>query len=232
MVNYKKMKTKYLFFVITILLSGAGCEIDNYEAPQYALTGSIVDSQTNELIESGGINAGTVVKLYENNSTQPLIYQTFPDGTFTNSKVFAGTYSYVAEGPFKMAEAGQPNIVIGENSHLEISVIPNVRLGLTVTGSDATSATVDVDFEKLAADQKLVNLAVVWSKFPNPNNFTFAGGAIATENVESLNLTSGVKTFTVKNLQPKTKYYIRASGRTSNPGNFYNYSTQVELQTP
>ena len=226
------MKTKYFFFVITILLAGAGCEIDNYEGPQYALSGRIVDSETNELIESGGLNAGTVVKLYENNSTQPLIYQTFPDGTFTNSKVFAGTYSYVAEGPFRMAEAGQPNIVINKNSQLDISVIPNVRLDMSVTGSDATSATVDVDFEKLAADQKLVNLAVVWSKYPNPNNFTFSGGAIATENVESLNLTSGVKTFTITNLQPKTKYYIRASGRTSNPGNFYNYSAQVELQTP
>lgn len=232
MVNFKKMKTKYLFFVIIILLAGAGCEIDNYEAPKYALSGKIVDFETDQLIESGGINAGTVVKLYENNSTQPLIYQTFPDGTFTNSKVFAGTYSYVAEGPFKMSEAGQPNIVINKDSQLDISVIPNLRLNMTVTGSDATSATVDVDFEKLAADQKLVNLAVVWSKYPNPNNFTFAGGAIATENVESLNLTSGVKTFTIENLQPKTKYYIRASGRTSNSGNFYNYSAQTELQTP
>ncbi len=232
MVNDKNMKKTYLFFLIIILLAGAGCEIDNYEAPQYTLSGKIIDSQTNQLIESGGINAGTVVKLYENNSTQPLIYNTFPDGTFTNSKVFAGSYSYVAEGPFKMAEEGQQNIVLDKNSQLEIPVIPNLRLNMTLAAPDATTATVNVEYEKLATDQKLVNLAVVWSKYPNPNNFTFAGGAIAEENVESLDLTSGVKTFTIKDLQPKTKYYIRASGRTSNSGNFYNYSTQTELQTP
>jgi hypothetical protein len=232
MVNHKKMKTKYPLFLIIILFGGAACEIDNYEAPQFTLSGRIVDSQTNQLIESAGINAGTVVKLYENNSTQPLIYNTFPDGTFTNSKVFAGSYSYVAEGAFKMAEEGEQSIVIGENSQLEISVIPNLRLDINLAASDATTATLTVAYEKVAADQNLANLAVVWSKFRNPNNFTFAGGSILEENVESLDLTAGEKTFTITNLEPKTKYYIRASGRTSNPGNFYNYSTQIELQTP
>jgi hypothetical protein len=231
MVNLKKMKTIYPFFLI-ILLAGAGCEIDNYGAPQFTLSGKIVDSQSNELVESGGVNAGAVVKLYENNSTQPLIYNTFPDGTFTNSKVFAGTYTYLAEGPFKMGDQGEQNVAVDGNSQLEIKVIPNLRLNITLAGSDATTATINVAYEKLATDQKLMNLAVVWSKYRNPNNFTFAGGSIAEENVESLDLTSGEKTFVITNLQPKTTYYIRASGRTANPGNFYNYSTQIELQTP
>ena len=231
MVNFKNMKRITPLFIIIILLAGAGCEIDNYEAPQYTLSGKIVDAETNALIESGGINAGTVVKLYENNSTQPLIYSTFPNGTFTNSKVFAGSYSFVAEGPFKMADQEQ-NLVVEGNSQLEIKVIPNLRLNIEITGSDATTATTKVTYEKLAADQNLLNLAVVWSKYPNPNNFTFSGGAIAEEKVESLNLTTGEKIFTITNLEPKTKYYIRASGRTANPGNFYNYSAPIEFQTP
>ncbi len=232
MVNFKKMKTIYPFYLIIIMLAVAGCEIDNYEAPQYKLSGKIFDSETGSLIESGGINAGTVVKLYENNSTQPLIYNTLPDGTFTNSKVFPGNYAYVAEGPFKMVDQGQPTVIIDGNSQLDIQVIPHLRLDISLTGSDATTATVNVSYEKLAAELKLTNLAVVWSKYRNPNNFTFSGGSIAEENVESQNLTSGEKIFTITGLQPKTTYYIRASGRTNNAGNFYNYSTQIELQTP
>lgn len=216
---------------MVIPLTLAGCEIDNYEAPQLTLQGNIIDSETGVLVPSGGINAGSVVKFYEGSSSQPLIYNTFPDGTFRNTKVFPATYSYVAEGPFKMLNTDN-TIAVDGNTTMEIAVIPHLRLAATLTSSDASSAIVTVAFEKLATDQKLLNLAVIWSKSPNPNNFTFAGGNIAEEDVEALDLTAGERTFAVSDLQPKTKYYIRASGRTANPGNFYNYSTQIEFETP
>jgi hypothetical protein len=222
------MKTKLTLLLIMVLFGA--CEIDNYEAPQVTASGRIVDSQTNELVESGGINAGTVIKLYENNSSQPLIYNTLPDGTFVNTKVFAGNYTYVAEGPFTMTAAGPQNITIRNNAEIEIAVIPNLRLNIT-GGLNGNTATIDMTYEKVATDQKLVELTVVWSKFRNPNNFTFAGGSNIQENVESLDLTSGEKTFTIQNLEPNTRYYIRGSARTNNPGNYYNYSTQIELQT-
>lgn len=228
MVNDKKMKTTYAFILMIVMLAGAGCEIDNYEAPQITVSGRIVDSQTGELVESGGINAGSVVKLYQGNSTQPLIYSTLPEGTFTNSKVFAGTYSYLAEGPFVMVE-NNTVININGDTEMEIRVIPNVRLGISVLSSDATSATIKLSYEKLA-NQKLMNLGVVWSKYRNPNAYTFSGGAIDEDNVESMNLSAGEMTFTITNLQPNTKYYIRGLSRTANAGNFYNYSTSVELQ--
>lgn len=228
MVNDNKMKTRFALLLMIVMLAGAGCEIDNYEAPQITISGEIVDSQTGALVESGGINAGAVIKFYQNNSTQPLIYNTFPDGTFTNSKVFAGTYSFVAEGPFEMVD-DNTTITINGDTQMKISVIPNIRLGISVVETDATSATIKLTYEKLKADEGLVNLGVVWSKYRNPNAYTFAGGAIDEENVASLALTSGEMTFTIENLQPGTKYYIRGLGRTSNAGNFYNYSTGIEL---
>lgn len=227
----KKMKMKPSIFLLLIILSFASCEIDNYDAPQLTLSGKILDAQTNELVESGGINAGTVIKLYEGNATQPLLFNTLPEGTFTNSKVFAGQYSYIAEGPFKMAEEGPQNIVIEEDVDIEVKVIPNVRLHVTLEESDGTTARIRLQYEKVATDQPLVHIAVIWSKFRNPNNFTFAGGSILQEDVESLDLTSGEKIFIIEDLEPNTKYYIRGSARTANPGNYYNYSTQIELQT-
>jgi hypothetical protein len=220
---------KATLFIFLIILSCASCAIDNYESPQVTVSGRTIDFQTNEPVESGGINAGTVIKFYEGDSNQPVIYNTMPDGSFVNSKVFPGTYSYVAEGPFKMEATETQSLVVDKSVQLDIRVIPNVRLKATVVEVNGTSATVNVQYEKVATDQKLVHLGVVWSKYRNPNNFTFTGGAIIQENVEALDLGSGVKSFTIDDLQPGTKYYVRASARTANPGNYYNYSSQIEL---
>lgn len=225
------MKMKSTLFLLLITLSFVSCEVDNYDAPYLTLSGKIVDSQTGELVESGGVNAGTVLKLYEGSSNQPLLFNTLPDGTFTNSKVFAGNYSYLVEGPFVMAKEGLQSLAIEKNEEVEIKVIPNVKLALNLEESSGNTAKVSLKFDKIATDQQLVHLAVVWSKFKNPNNFTFPGGSIIQEDVEALDLTSGEKEFIIEDLEPNTKYYIRGSARTANPGNYYNYSTQIELQT-
>lgn len=222
------MKPIYFLWIILLL---ASCSVDNFDAPDVTVKGKIIDAETNELVESGGVNGGSVVKFYQDNSTQPLIYNTFPDGTFINNRVFAGNYTYVAEGAFKLAAAGPQNITVDKDVSIEIKVVPNVRLKIVVTKLGTTSAKVQVSFQKLALDQKLVQVAVMWSNYPQPNNFTFPGGAILQQDVSALNLTAGEREFTIENLKPNTHYYIRASSRTNNPGNYYNYSTQFELQT-
>lgn len=221
---------KYLLIFI-ISVSFFSCEIDNYEAPQLTLTGKIVDSQTNELVESGGVNAGTIIKFYEDDSSQPLIFNTLPEGTFKNSKVFGGNYTYVAEGPFQMAADGPQNLNLTKSTEIEVKVIPNVRVVIEVVESSGSSATVNLTYDKIATDQPLVHLAVIWSEFRNPNNFTFAEGGIKLEKVQGLDLTSGEMSFTIEGLEPNTKYYIRGSARTDNPGNYYNYSSEHELVT-
>jgi hypothetical protein len=230
MVILKNIKMKQLLYFI-VAISFFSCSIDNYEAPQLTLEGKIVDSQTGELVESGGVNAGTVIKLYEDNSTQPLIFNTMPEGTFTNSKVFGGNYNYIAEGPFKMAADGPQNLVINKSMDIEIPVIPNVRVDVELVDATGSTATVNLQYEKVAADQPLVHLAVIWSEYRNPNNFTFSKGDINLKEVESMDLTSGTMSFTIEGLKPGTKYYIRGSARTDNPGNYYNYSSQIELVT-
>jgi hypothetical protein len=221
------MKAIYFLWIILLL---ASCSVDNFDAPDVTVKGRIIDAETTELVESGGINGGSMVKFYQNNSTQPLIYNTFPDGTFTNKRVFAGNYTYIAEGAFKLATTDPQTIIIDKDVSIEIKVVPNVRLKIVVTKLGATSAKVNVTFQKLALDQNLVQVAVMWSDYPQPNNFTFPGGAILQQDVSALNLISGEREFTIENLKPNTHYYIRASSRTNNSGNYYNYSTQFELQ--
>jgi len=223
------MKMKNILCFLLILLSFNGCKIDNYAEPDLTVSGRIIDSETNTLIESGGSNGGAIVKFYQGSSAQALLFKTLPDGSFTNSRVFAGSYRYVAEGPFQIA-TDTPSIVIKASTAIDIKTIPNVRLKASVVSHTDTTAVIKVEYEKVPAGQKLVRLGVVWSNVIHPNVFTFTGGNIITENVQSLNLTTGEREFTISKLKSNTKYYIRASALTNAPGNYYNYSTQIELQ--
>lgn len=215
--------------LLTILTGG--CEVDNYEAPDLTLSGRIVDSQTKELVGSGGINAGSLIKLYQDNSTQPIILKTLPDGTFTHTRLFAGNYSYTAEGAFEMAVENPQPLLINNDMALEIEVVPHVRVKTEMVAVDGTTATVKVIFQKAAAEKELVQVAVIWSTYPNPNNFTFEEGGIQVEAIEPVDLAEGERQFLIERLKPGTSYYVRGSALAANPGNYYNYSTQLELQT-
>ncbi len=231
MVIFNQNKMKPTLLLSLILLTLAGCEIDNYEAPDLTITGKVVDYETGELVESGGINSGTIVRLYEGNSQQPLIYNTYPEGHFINSKVFAGVYTIEAEGPFTLHEGKLENQTIKGGEEIVIEVIPNVRLSINIDGQSGVTARISLSYEKVAAEQEMIDIGLVWSEFPNPNVYTFAGGSIIQEAVESSEPATGTKTFTLENLKSNTTYYVRGTARTANPGNYYNYSPQVVLQT-
>jgi hypothetical protein len=226
--NLKKIKMKNILFFLTLVLLSS-CEIDNYDEPNLTVSGRIIDSQNSALVESGGSNGGTIVKFYQSNSSQALLFTTMPDGTFTNSRVFPNNYRYTAEGPFQII-TDTTSIAIKGNTEIEIKVVPNVRLTASVVSKSGTTATVKVTYEKVPTSETLVKLGLVWSNVTEPNIFTFTGGNIITKDVQSMNLTSGEEEFTVTDLKAGTKYYVRATAVTNAPGNYYNYSTQIEVQ--
>lgn len=212
----------YLVFLVTI----TGCSIDNYDMPSATVKGKIVDAETNELVASGGTNGGTIVRFYENNSTQPLLYRTLPDGNFVNEAVFPGNYSYTAEGPFRPVDP--QSVTVGGTTEIEIPVVPYLRLKATVLSVSANTAEVKVEYHKLKDEDVFTGLGLVYSTYPNPNTFTSVGGAVMIEDVSGQDLTSGEKIFTIPDLMPGKKYYFRAAGLVVNPGNYYNYSSQVD----
>ncbi|CAG5072705.1 hypothetical protein DYBT9623_04266 [Dyadobacter sp. CECT 9623] len=227
--NDNLMKRSVSIFMVAALLSG--CSIDNYEKPSLQLTGKIIDSESKELVESGGINAGTVVKTYEGSSEQPLMLTTFPDGNFVNSKMFPAEYRLVAEGPFTLVRAEQP-VSLSKNENVDIEVMPNMRVKSTLVSSSATFATVKISYQKVNAQQKAAALGITWSTSPNPNMLVFPHGKTILDDVSADKIPdSGERTYQLTGLSPKTTYYIRAAARTVNPGNYYNYSPQLVLKT-
>jgi len=218
-----------IFYLLLIIMSVASCSVDNYDAPNATLSGKVIDNVTNGMIENGGVNSGTIIQIFEGNSKQPILSNSFPDGRFENAVLFPGNYKLFTIGAFRIV-GDTTRISITDNTEVEIKVLPNVRLKATLQSFVGTTATVKVEYSKVHADQTLNQLAVVWSTINNPNLFTFFGGGQKTETVTSQNLTTGEKIFTITGLTAGTKYYIRAAGRTFAPGNYYNYSTTIMTQ--
>lgn len=223
------MKMKNIFYLLLIIMSVVSCSIDNYDAPSVTLSGKVIDNVTNDMIENGGVNGGTIIMIYEGTSVQPVSNYSFPDGHFVNAAMFPGNYKLVANGAFKLV-GDTTRISLSNNSEVEIKVLPNVRLKATLQSFVATTAIVKVEYSKVDVAEILNELVVVWSTINNPNFFTFFGGGQQIETVTSENLTTGEKIFTISGLTAGKKYYIRAAGLTNAPGSYYNYSTTITTQ--
>lgn len=220
---------KKLIYTAFLFLMLFGCSIDNYESPNAVLSGKVIDNVTNEMVENGGANGGTVIHVFEGNSRQPIICNSFPDGHFVNAAFFSGNYKIIAIGAFKMV-SDTIHVSVSDNKEVEIKVLPNVRLKASIVNREASSITVKVEYEKVHESQVLNELCVVWSTYPNPNMFTFSGGGQKIEKVSSQNLSSGEKIFVISGLDQGLNYYIRAAARTNAAGNYYNYSKPIQTR--
>ncbi len=222
---------KQLLYICCTLLVFSGCEVDNYDGPNATITGRIIDRETGELVPSGGSVAGTIVRFYQNNATQPLNFVTFPDGSFTNKASFTGNYSYTAEGAFELVNTSE-RITVERETQVDIPVTPYIRLQLTQVSTSGDKAIFKVSYDKLAAEQDFIELGISWADYPNPNRIVYKGGTTILEDVAALNLTEGEKAYELSGLISGKTYYIRAYARTNNPGAFFNYSHQATLLVP
>lgn len=221
---------KSIVIGLIVAITSVGCELDNYNMPELTLSGRIVDAGTGELVESGGINGGTIIQLFEYNDTQPQNMATYPDGTFVNSRVFSGNYTYTAVGPFTLVNPERVSLEIRGNMDIDIEVLPHVRVRITDVVVNGTSAIVKVAYEKVNNAQPLSRIGVAWNTYQNPNILSVGAGKFQEEQVESLELESGEREYTIDGLVAGEINYIRAFARTNNPGNYYNYSPQITQQ--
>lgn len=121
------------------------CELDNYEAPDAAFYGSIIDSETGELVQSD-IISGTKIELieqgFENPSTQRLIVKV--DGTYRHNLLFAGTYRLppITAGNFvPQADTLTLELKSGETKY-DFLVQPYIRIkdaSITIEGTKITA---------------------------------------------------------------------------------------------
>ena len=174
------------------------------------------------------------------------------DGTFLNTKIFAGKYRItLKEGAFY---APEPEVVyLKENrlTRLDYSVIPYARVNIdeiTLTGSKQNNLEIKYTIEDTekevnteGLDEGLYTLSeaqvFISSKSPNVgvNNSETKYTIRAKKEFERGDYEPGVPfqvvEKNVRNLDPG-KYWVRIGVRTANPQKRYNFSTIKEIVVP
>ncbi|NEU08544.1 DUF3823 domain-containing protein [Flavihumibacter sp. R14] len=96
----------YIALCFAALTIGSCKKVDNYSPPSETLKGTVIDAGTGKPLESevsGENGTGTRIKMLElswSDNPTPYYVATMQDGSFNNTKIFAGKYKISAEGAF------------------------------------------------------------------------------------------------------------------------------------
>jgi hypothetical protein len=124
----KILNLYYLPVVLSFMMLAYSCELDNYDYPDAQLSGTIIDSETNEPVQSDLIN-GTTIKITEHGydpvSSQYLRVKN--DGSYANTLLFSNTYT-VQPADRNFVQIDEQDIKIGKNTILDFRVTPYIRV--------------------------------------------------------------------------------------------------------
>lgn len=247
-------------FFLLVITAGSCAKLDNYAPPAETLQGRIIDAGTGENVPaevSGENGTGTRIELREiswSDNPTPMYLATKQDGTYTNTKVFAGRYIISADGAFVPLVQTGPNPVdksqtvdvSGGVTTVDFTVEPFLRIewvGEPVVNADST-VTVNVrvtrgtDNPDYQLDVTDINLYVNNYEYVGNNGNSFdARYSTRTAYAGTAGTTLLDSTLTIKTsgkLPGNRNWYVRVGARTSFPNNGrpFNYSTVKMVTLP
>jgi len=136
--NDINMKKIIIAFASALLMVGmSSCEKDNYDAPDAAIQGQVYDQNGNPFqtaMGQGSMRIKIVEESFahgdENVTVTPQYLNMMQDGSFRNTKLFAGTYSVIPEqGAFyEDLEAAKVNLSSNKVITVDFTVTPYLTL--------------------------------------------------------------------------------------------------------
>jgi hypothetical protein len=237
------------------VFAGSCKKVDNYAAPDVTLKGAVVDATTGQGIQTEQ-GSGTRIKLLEiswNSNPTPFYISSFQDGTYNNTKLFAGKNVISAEGPFvplvqvdntgKTIVDKSQTVDVKDVTTVNFSVDPLLRvewIGEPVYNTDGTiiakfkftRGTSDPNFQQDISD---VFLFVNSNKYVGNNNYDNRYSKQISYNSSDGNAAAGTTiTLTTQGgaLPGKRDYFLRIGARTSYGLKYYNYTDVKTVAVP
>lgn len=223
----------YLSVALCMLVMSTSCsKLDNYGAPNAQLSGSIKDSETGELIQSDIIN-GTTIKIVEHgyNPVTPQYLIVKNDGTYSNTMLFANTYTIQPEQRNFMQLDSQV-VKLGVNTNLDFLVTPYIRVKDVSIEQQGNVIIATFKLQQLTADP-VGTIGLYANTQPIVGQ---PARTVATEKV--LNRSVGqdevfrIGINAARNsafLATGGKYYFRVGAVSSFPGAKFNYAPATQL---
>lgn len=251
------MSRLYIVCLMILTLSSCGYfEYDNYDEPNSGVEGTVVDKKTNELYSSETGNSYKI-EYYElsweeagHANTQARFFWGKADGTFKNTKIFAGDYRItLKEGAFYAPEPMVVTLNKDELTTLNYAVTPYARVKIneiTLSGTKQNNLLInytvedtqnEIDIENVDKGVYTLSEAQVFISSRSPNvgvNNTESKYTIRA-NHKFTNYTPGTPIeLTEKNVRnlPVGKYWLRIGVRTNNQEKKYNFSEIHEVVIP
>lgn len=234
---------KVVFMISCIIIALTSCEIDNYEAPNASIHGSILDEKTGELIGTDIQECGlTVVELgFENPQNQR--WNIMNTGEYRNNMVFAATYDMRFENgncyPFQ-----EKDVVVKKGDNVkDFKVTPYIRIKNPTIVKNGNIVTATFSIESGKDEVKLSSLQLfafsdMW--VAHSIKYTLKGGndiisfnpAVDIDNTKTYQLTIDVAENVSSFKYTGKSYYFRIGALASVPGVGtvrHNYSPLVEI---
>lgn len=225
-----------LFYLLLMTFLFSCAKLDNYPLPGETLTGELIDAVTGEPLQTQTYDC--MIKLEEkswSDNPEPFRFTTRPDGTFQNTKVFAGRYIVTpVDGPFIPIEGKE--VDIHGTAEVSFTVEPFLNVEVTGVTQEGRSATVSFNISSRSNLYKVLNAEV----FVNSTELVSDGGNL-TEFRKSVNLESlpnedvytNTYSQTITGLISGRTYYIRVGARSDDPvSRRYNYSKVTKIVIP
>ena len=233
------MKRK-VYVLLTLCISVctlfSSCEVDNYPEPDGTLTGTLIDATTNQGLitqQPGGCSVRYTEVSWGENAQQES-FTVKPDGTFRNTKIFAGTYEVSTTGPFAPVEAKRVEITSGGTTDVSFTVTPLVSFSNVSIVKDGNTIKATFRMTKnvdSAAPRNYRVFATSLTSRVGTATGTFESGASSGE-IAMTDADFGVdKTVTVTGsfIAGRT-YYVRIGAFCTSSTSGYNLSQIVELK--
>lgn len=239
---------KYILLVFTVLLSSC-FELDNYDAPNAGINGSLIDSETGEVVYTEQPD-GCRIKLLDMGykDPTPLYFWAKADGTFRNVALFGGNYKVSPiEGPF-FPVVEEDLSLQGITDH-NFKVTPYLKIDLLeVVPGEAGKVTVKFSLKRSALPEGmeigrktiseawlLCNTTPVVSYYNGGHNSELSVKRTLSRTSDET-IESKVQEITLDKLESGVKYYLRLAALSSCSYNStlkrYNYSEIFEFVAP
>lgn len=230
----KNKKYIYVLFAVFMLLF-TSCEndIDNYDAPNGGISGTIYDKTTNEPIPlpvQG--DAGVMVNLFEQNTgaTEAINFRAKQDGTYEHSKVFNCEYKITVDGPF--VDKCEGTVAIKGQTKFDLKATPYTRISANATVGSDNKVIINYTVTPTDGAFNVNEVSLLWNFAPGIDN-----NSSNYAKRENTTVSSGIHVFDLANdpqfkenhykIQAnKNRIYVRVAAKTNG---VTNYSKIIEL---
>lgn len=227
------MKKISLVWMAVCSLCFSSClnDLDNYEAADGGIKGTILDAETNEPIPMPVQGStGVIINLFEQNTdaTKSVDFYAKMDGTYENSKVFNCDYKIVVNGPF--VSKCEEFVTVKGQTTLDLKATPFARIKASAQAS-GQKITLTYQVTPTNPAYKVAEVYGYWNFAPGVDN-----GNANQAGKQTVKEASGTITFDLAN--DKTfndnlykikangnKIYVRIGAKTEGA---VNYSTIIE----